>query len=108
MKEEMNEKVMQLQMMEQGLQNTIAQKQNFQAQATEIENALKEVKETKENVFKVIGSTMVSIDKEKIEKELSSKKEILNLKIKSFEKQEKQTKEKFEELQKEVLKSIKK
>ena len=104
----MEEKIMQLQIMEQNLQNIVVQKQNFQAQISEIDNALKEVKETKEKVFKVIGTTMISVDKEKIEKELSSKKEVLDMRLKSFEKQEKQVKEKFESLQSEVLKNIKK
>ena len=102
------EKIIQLQMLEQNLQNIIMQKQNFQAQVSEIGNALKEVKETKEKVFKVIGSTMIAVDKSKVEKELDSKKEFLDLKIKNFEKQEKQFKEKFESLQTEVLKTIKK
>jgi len=108
MNKPMEEKIMQLQIMEQNLQNIIIQKQNFQAQTSEIENALKEVKETKEKVFKVIGTTMISVDKEKIEKELTSKKEMLDMRLKSFEKQEKQVKEKFESLQSEVLKNIKK
>jgi len=102
------EKIIQLQMLEQNLQNIIMQKQNFQAQVSEISNALKEVKETKEKVFKVIGSTMIAVEKNKVEKELDTKKEFLDLKIKSFEKQEKQFKEKFESLQTEVLKNIKK
>jgi len=108
MKEDQQNKIMQLQMMEQNMQNVLSQKQGFQAQAAEIENALTELKETKEQVFKVIGTTMISTDKNKLEKELSSKKEILDLKIKNFEKQEKQIKEKFEELQSEVVKNIKK
>ena len=95
-------------MMEQNIQNVLSQKQGFQAQAAEIENALTELKETQEQVFKVIGTTMISMDKNKLEKELNSKKEILDLKIKNFEKQEKQIKEKFEELQSEVVKNIKK
>ena len=108
MNKETQEKIMQLQVIEQNLQNTLAQKQNFQAQATEITNALKEVKETKDKVFKVIGTTMISVNKDKIEKELSSKKEVLDIRIKNLEKQEKQLKEKFESLQSEVLKHIKK
>lgn len=102
------EKIVQLQMLEQNLQNIVMQKQNFQAQISEIDNALKEVKQTEDQVFKVIGSTMIATDKPKLEKELSSKKEILDLRIKSFEKQEKQLKEKFELLQAEVLKGMKK
>lgn len=108
MKEDQQNKIMQLQMMEQNIQNVLSQKQGFQAQAAEIENALTELKETQEQVFKVIGTTMISMDKNKLEKELNSKKEILDLKIKNFEKQEKQIKEKFEELQSEVVKNIKK
>ena len=41
MKEDQQNQIMQLQLMEQNLQNVLAQKQNFQAQAAEIENALK-------------------------------------------------------------------
>ena len=102
MNKEMQEKIMQLQVLEQNLQNTLAQKQNFQTQATEITNALKD------KVLKVIGTTMKSNDKNKIEKELSEKKEVLDLRIKNLEKQEKQLQERFEVLQSEVLKNIKK
>lgn len=108
MNKETQEKIMQLQILEQNLQNTIVQKQNFQTQASEITNALKEVKETKDKVFKAIGTTMIAVDKNKIEKELSEKKEVLDLRIKNLEKQEKQFKEKFESLQSEVIKNIKK
>ncbi len=108
MNKDAQEKILQLQLLEQNMQNIIAQKQNFQAQAAEIENALTEVKITKEKVFKVIGSTMISVKKEKIQKELSQKKEVLDLRIKNIEKQEKQFKEKFESLQSEVLKNMKK
>ena len=51
---------------------------------------------------------MISAKKEEIEKELSSKKDILDLRTKSFEKQEKEIKGKFESLQAEVIKNIKK
>lgn len=108
MNKETEEKIVQLQLLEQNLQNLLSQKQAFQAQSLEIDNALKEIKDTKDPVFKIIGNTMVSIEKPRLEEELSSKKEILGIKIKNFEKQEKIVKEKFESLQSEVLKNIKK
>ena len=108
MKEETQKNIVQLQMLEQNLQNTLAQKQNFQAQASEMTNALKEVKDTKEKIFKVIGNIMISVEKNRVEKDLSEKKEILDLRIKNLEKQEKSLKEKFDSLQKEVMKNIKK
>lgn len=108
MNKDIQEKIMELQVTEQNLQNILIQKQNFQVQCSEVENALKELKNSKEPVFKLIGPTMISIDKNKIEKELSEKQEILNLRIKSFEKQEVEVKKKFDSLQSEVLKNIKK
>lgn len=108
MNKEIEEKIMQLQLLEQNLQNLLSQKQAFQSQSLEIDNALKEIKDVKDPVFKIIGNTMISIEKGRLENELSSKKEILGIKIKNFEKQEKIVEEKFKFLQSEVLKNIKK
>lgn len=108
MNKDTEKKVVELQTIEQNLQSIIMQKQQFQSQSAETENALREVKETKDKVYKVIGNTMISVEKSKVEKDLSSKKEIFDLRIKNIEKQEKQLKEKFEALQSEVLKNIKK
>ncbi len=108
MNKEIQNKIVQLQMTEQNLQNILIQKQNFQVQFSEFDNALTELKSSKEPVFKLIGPTMISIDKSKIEKELSEKKEILSIRIKNFEKQEIEIRKKFESLQSDVLKDIKK
>ncbi len=51
---------------------------------------------------------MVSSKKEDLKKDLSSKKEMANMRIKSLEKQEDQLKEKATKLQSEVMKNIKK
>jgi len=50
---------------------------------------------------------MVSTKKEELEKDLNKKKETIQLRIKTIEKQEKQIKEKAEVLQKEVMKELK-
>jgi len=101
------EKIAQLQMLEQGMQNFMIQKQQFQAQLIEIDSALKEL--DKSNVsYKIVGNIMVSANKEELSKELKSKKETIELRIKALEKQEKQIKEKATAMQSEVLEKLKK
>ena len=100
-------KIEELQIIEQNLQNLGAQKQNFQAQLLEIENAIEESKKSKNKIYKITGSIMVLSEKDDVEKYLNSKKEILDLRIKSLEKQENKLKEKLNQIQQEVLKELK-
>ena len=103
---ETEQKIAQLQLHEQGLQNILIQKQQFQAQSIEIESALKELEATKE-AYKIVGNLMVASKKEDLKKDLESKKETVNLRIKTLEKQETQIKERAKRLQEEVSKDIK-
>ena len=107
MNKETEKKLNQLQLYEQNIQSLIAQKQNFQAQLMEIENALKELSETKEETYKLIGNILVKKNKEDLINELDSKKEVINIRVKNINKQEEQIKEKAEKLQSEVVKEIK-
>ncbi len=100
-------KIQELQMIEQNLSNLVMQKQNFQSRLLENENALKEVDESKKTTYKIIGSIMIAVDKENLKKELNSEKEIFDLRIKSFEKQENKLKERAQDLQKDILKELK-
>ncbi len=102
------EKIQQLQLMEQNLQTLLLQKQKFQSQLLETENALSEVKTTKKEVFKIIGTIMVESDREPLTQDLESQAEILNLRIKNIEKQESLIKEKESKLQSDIMKEIKK
>ena len=99
--------IAQLQALEQNIQNVVMQKQTFQQQTVEIDNALDEISSSKGAVYKIIGNIMVSTEKDHISKELNSKKEIISLRIKSIEKQESQLKEKASSLQSKVLSQIK-
>lgn len=101
------EKIQQLQIFEQNLQNLLLQKQAFQFELSETENALQEVKKTKEDVYKLIGQVMLKASKQEIEKELTQKKEILDLRVKAIEKQESQLQEEAERLKEEVMKKLK-
>lgn len=108
MNKETEQSIAQLQMIEQNVTNLSIQRQAFQGQLLEIENALKETEKTSGQAYRIIGNIMVASTKEEIKKDLESKKEMFELRIKSFEKQEKQFKEKAEQLQSSVLKELKK
>ena len=76
-------------------------------QSMENDNAIKELNKTKKDAYKIIGTIMVSSDKEELKKELEEQKEILELRLKNLDKQENNFKDKAEEIQKEVMKDIK-
>jgi len=103
---EAQESVQRLQMLEQNMQALNMQKQQFQAQLFEIESALKEVT-TSPSTYKIVGGLMLSTEKKTLQEELKSKKELLELRLQTIEKQEKQLKDKAKKLQEEVLSSVK-
>ena len=105
--EDAQDKIRQLQMIEQALQQLLMQKQTFQMQMMEVESALKELGGSGE-AYKIIGNVMVLTKKEELEKELKEKKETLDLRINSLEKQETKTREKASSLQKDIMSAIKK
>ncbi|KHO53238.1 MAG: prefoldin beta subunit [archaeon GW2011_AR18] len=104
--EETQKKIAQLQSLEQNLQNFLMQKQTFQSQLIEIENALDEIEKSSGNVYKIVGSVMISSKKDDIKKDLNDKKEIVSLRISNLEKQEEKIKDKASKLQKEVLSEV--
>ena len=104
---ETEQKIGQLQMFEQSLQTFLGQKQQFQVQLVEVESALNELDGT-DKAYKIVGSIMVEADKNELKSELQSRKEMLELRIKTMEKQESQVREKASKLQSDILKKIKK
>ena len=106
MDKETQEGIQQLQLLEQNLQNFLMQKQQFQAQLIEIDSALEELKDNKE-AYKIIGNIMVKTSKEELEKDLKNKKEMIELRIKTLEKQEDKIQERSKKIQEDVLKKMK-
>ena len=106
MKKETKEMLNQLQNLEQNINSIIAQKQQFQAQGLEVENALSQMEDSSK-VFQIIGNIMVVTSKSKLKKELNEKKEIIDLRLKTIDKQEDKLRAKATELQKEVMKELK-
>jgi prefoldin beta subunit len=106
MNKDLQQKINQLSMIEQNVQQFSVQKQQFQAQLVEVESAEKELEHAKET-YKIVGNIMVAKGKDDLKQELSEKKEIIAMRIESFEKQEDKLKEKAAALQKEVLEEMK-
>jgi prefoldin beta subunit len=106
MKQEVQEKINQLQSWEQNINSLIAQKQQFQAQNMEIENAMEQIKGS-EKTFRIIGNIMVASPKDTVKKDLDEKKEIIELRLKNLDKQEQKLRDKASELQQEILKEMK-
>ena len=104
--EKTQEKIMELQSIEQGIQNLSMQKQQFQSQLFEIDSAISEIDETKE-AYKIIGNIMVKSESRKVKEGLLEKKESYTLRVKSIENQEKSLAEKAVRMQKEVMQEIK-
>lgn len=103
MDDKLKKPIYELQTLDQKLQGVSMQKHNIQSQLLEIENALLELKNSKES-YKIVGGIIISKDKEVLEKELKSKKEIFDLKLNSLDKQEEKLRKDMEEIQKEVIK----
>ena len=104
---ETEQKIAKLQLLEQNLQNFLMQKQSLQTQLNEVAGAIEELNKSKGNVYKIVGNIMVASEKSSLEKDLNSKKELIELRIKNLEKQEEKIKEEATELQNEVLSKFK-
>jgi prefoldin beta subunit len=101
--EQNNNQVQEMQIIEQNLQNILLQKQSFQMELSETERALKEIKSSDEDAYKIIGQLMIKTKKDSIVEDLSNKKKIIDLRLQNLEKQEEAYNKKMEELQKEIF-----
>lgn len=99
--------IQELQILEQNLQSLMMQRQAFQVEENEIENALNELKKTKEDAYKIIGQVMIKADKTELEKDLKHKKELIALRIKSIEKQENIIREQVTRLREDITSKLK-
>jgi len=98
-----NKKIQEMQILEQSLQNILLQKQAFQMELSETKTALDSVKNSGDEVFKIIGQLMIKSKKEAILDDLSNKKKLLDLRLKNLEKQEDSLTKQLEDLREEVL-----
>ncbi|MEM4719586.1 MAG: prefoldin subunit [Candidatus Pacearchaeota archaeon] len=105
--EETKRKIQQLQIYEQNYQQLLIEKRALTIEKEEIENAMVEIEKTKNDVFKIIaGQFILKTEKDSLIEEIKNKKEIISLRIKNIEKQEKDYTEKTENIRKEIIEEI--
>lgn len=105
---DVQENIEKLQILEQKTQTLLMQKQNFQAQLIETENALNELETNKGSVYKIVGNIMILAEKDKLKEDLNNRNDVIMLRIKNIEKQENKLKEEATEIQDIVMSSLKK
>jgi len=103
---ETKQKIQDLQILEQNLQSILHQKQNINFELNESVNAIEEITKTNDLVYKMVGSIIVSVDKNKTLEELQEKKKILELRNSSIEKQEASIESRATILQAEIRKIL--
>lgn len=103
---ETEQKINDLSLMEQRIQQIINQKKTFQNQIIEIESAKKEI--NSDETYKIIGNFMFKIKSETIKQELEEKEKLLQARVKSYEKQEKEIETKFKKIQEELMRELSK
>ena len=80
-----------------------SQAQGLNIQSQVLEEAIKELKDTKEKkVYKAVGNILVLSDTKKVEKELSDQKETIELRLKTVKKQEEVMLDKLNKLKAEI------
>ncbi|MCK5320954.1 prefoldin subunit [Candidatus Pacearchaeota archaeon] len=105
--EETQRKIQELQMMEQSFQQLLMQKNAFSMEANETDFILEEVEKTSGEVSRIIGNqVIIKSTKEEIVEDMKKKKELIDLRMKSIDEQEKQFSEKIESIREEVMKKI--
>jgi len=97
-----SDKVTQLQVLQQSLQNIILQKQQFESELIELDSACTELEKT-DKAYRIVGKIMISTPKEELLKELEDKKEVVKIRLSNISKQEETMKNNIDNIQKEVV-----
>jgi prefoldin beta subunit len=102
---ETQEKINQLQMVEETLQQHAMSRQTFHSQILEIDSSLEQLT-NKKTAYKIVGAIMIEKTKDELEAELLERKKTIEIRVSSIEKQEEKVKFKFESLQKEIMQEL--
>lgn len=100
------QKIQQLQFLEQNLQAIMMQKQTFQMDFDENTLAINEIKKTKDSVYKIIGQIMINSPKDKVIKELEEKQKLIEMRVQSLKKQEEMMQKQLQDMKDEVLNGL--
>ena len=105
---DIQEKLSRMQQLQNMLQQLVVQKQRLELELTESDRALKTLEETPSDakVYKSAGAVLVEKDKDIVVKELTERKEFLDMRSKVLVKQETNTRERLTQLQENLQKDI--
>ncbi len=102
----MEQQIQDLQVLEQNLQQLLIERQNIQVDINEVSQAFEEVKKSSGEVYKVLSGVMILADKKTAVSDLEERKKILELRMKSLDKQESLVGEKSQKLRSEINSSM--
>ncbi len=107
---EIQQQIIKLQQLQAQLNQIIAEKSVLDQDLREVQRALEVLKSLPEDaeVYRVAGHLLVRIKKSDAEKELSERKELLELRLRSLEKQESLIRQQISELQSKISKGLSK
>jgi prefoldin beta subunit len=104
---QLQNQIAQFQQTQQQLQAVSTQKIQMEAQRKEMERTSAELVKATGDVYKSSGSLLIKVDdKEKLKADLEESLETIEIRIKSFERQEKALRDKYESLQETINKAM--
>jgi prefoldin beta subunit len=98
---QVQERLLRLQQLQQTLQSVMGQKQQVDADQSEVEQTLAELQKTADDavIYKAIGSLLVKAEKSKINEELVERKELLTTRTTVLARQEERLRSQVKEVQ---------
>jgi len=109
MSPKLQNQIAQFQQLQQQLQAILSQKFQMEAQLREVENTLEELGKVTEDtpIYRNVGSLLIKAkEKESVVKEIEDSKETLEVRVKTLNRQEKQMRERYENLQEQLQKAL--
>jgi prefoldin beta subunit len=99
--------IQEIQILEQNFEQLMQQKHLFNMEISETDLALREIESSDGEVFKLVGGqVIIKTTKEKLSNDLKHKKELLGLRMKNMDGQEKEFSDRIEELRQHIMKKI--
>jgi len=101
---ELQTQLVKLQQLQDQLNRLLAEKNVIDTELREVNKILQELSQLAAGtpVYKIVGNLLIKTDKETIQKELDDRREILELRSKTYQKQENLLRTQLEDLQKKV------
>ncbi len=98
---QVQERLLRLQQLQQTLQSVMGQKQQVEAEHTEVDQTLSELQKTTDDavIYKAIGSLLVKSEKAKVTTELVERKELLTTRSTVLARQEERLRTQVKEVQ---------